>query len=586
MKNLNDLFKKKLAEQQFEGKDKYWAQLEKKLTENAQEKVVIAWYKQWLLPVIALLTIGIAALIYNSNVTSVEPVQSISSNQSTPISSAQEVAAASPTNTEIAIAENATHGSSISKPVENTEAHTAKLNTPSIENTAISKQINKTTNSIQAQPQKTAAAREPVVASNKVSRPSHAVKGALANEPIKTKEPVLSNNEIEESNANGLDQNKIASAETQKPNENKTAPSDGLQATTTSIGNTNKALDFSQVEMPMAYLSPKALSALIYPESNKEINTNILPVKSNPSRLIMNLSIYGGAMYSMKQLMTKEGNTASYLSRRKAEETNSIKPNVGIDLELKRGHWTLTSGFNFHQQGEKRNYSDQFTRMVPYDSLVININNNSAWLVDSTVFYALQYNSIITSHDTTITYYDETSGLFYTASLPVNITQSTLIDTNYYYAIDSSYNQSIDTIKTNYELKKLMVVKDPNQANLKGRNTFSYIEVPVLIGYEWGLKRWRLSLKGGIGVGMLTRQQSYYLTSDEAEVAPVSTAVYTKIMYNGILRAGVHYNFTPQFGIDIVPFSRVNINNMTNKNAPFNQKYNNVGLQFGFSYKL
>lgn len=586
MKNLNDLFKKKLAEQQFEGKDKYWAQLEKKLTENSQEKVVIAWYKQWLLPVIALLTIGIAALIYNSNVTSVEPVQSISSNQSTPISSAQEVAAAFPTNTEIAIAENATHGSSISKPVENTEAHNAKLNTPSIENTAISKQINKTTNSIQAQPQKTAAAREPVVASNKVSRPSHAVKGALANEPIKTKEPVLSNNEIVESNANGLDQNKIASAETQKPNENKTAPGDGLQATTTSIGNTNKALDFSQVEMPMAYLSPKALSALIYPESNKEINTNILPVKSNPSRLIMNLSIYGGAMYSMKELMTKEGNTASYLSRRKAEETNSIKPNVGIDLELKRGHWTLTSGFNFHQQGEKRNYSDQFTRMVPYDSLVININNNSAWLVDSTVFYALQYNSIITSHDTTITYYDETSGLFYTASLPVNITQSTLIDTNYYYAIDSSYNQSIDTIKTNYELKKLMVVKDPNQANLKGRNTFSYIEVPVLIGYEWGLKRWRLSLKGGIGVGMLTRQQSYYLTSDEAEVAPVSTAVYTKIMYNGILRAGVHYNFTPQFGIDIVPFSRVNINNMTNKNAPFKQKFNNVGLQFGFSYKL
>jgi opacity protein-like surface antigen len=57
-------------------------------------------------------------------------------------------------------------------------------------------------------------------------------------------------------------------------------------------------------------------------------------------------------------------------------------------------------------------------------------------------------------------------------------------------------------------------------------------------------------------------------------------------MYNGIVRAGLHYNFTPQFGVDIVPFSRINLNNMTYKNATFQQKYSNVGLQVGFNYKL
>jgi hypothetical protein len=168
----------------------------------------------------------------------------------------------------------------------------------------------------------------------------------------------------------------------------------------------------------------------------------------------------------------------------------------------------------------------------------------------------------------------------------MTVIQSTLVDTNYYYLVDSTYIQSIDTQKTNYALKKQLVVKDPNQANLKGRNSFTYVEMPVLIGYEWGIKRWRLSLKGGLGVGILTRQQSFYLNTDEAEIAPVSTDVYTKIMYNGIVRAGVHYNFTPQFGVDIVPFSRMNFNNMTNKNAPFKQRYNNVGLQIGLSYKL
>jgi hypothetical protein len=288
----------------------------------------------------------------------------------------------------------------------------------------------------------------------------------------------------------------------------------------------------------------------------------------------------------MKNLFTNDGNTAEYLSRRKSEEKNSIKPNVGIDIELKRGHWTFTSGINFHQQGEKRNYSDQFKRTVPYDSLVVNINNNSAWLVDTTLFYALQYHSFTTNHDTTITYYDEASGFYLTASVPMTVIQSTLVDTNYFFLVDSTYNEAIDTQKTNYALKKQVLLNDPNQAHLKGRNSFTYVELPVLIGYEWGVKRWRLSLKGGIGVGILTRQQSFYLTTDEAEIAPVSTNVYTKIMYNGIVRAGIHYNFTPQLGIDIVPFSRMNFNNMTNKNAPFKQRYNNIGLQIGVSYKL
>jgi len=67
MNNLNSLFKKKLAEQQFDGKDKYWSQLEQKLNDNAQEKVVIAWYKKWLLPFFFFFFVGVSALIYSNS---------------------------------------------------------------------------------------------------------------------------------------------------------------------------------------------------------------------------------------------------------------------------------------------------------------------------------------------------------------------------------------------------------------------------------------------------------------------------------------------------------------------------------------
>ena len=585
MENFNKLFKKKLAEQQFDGKEKYWKQLEEKLNENAQEKVVIAWYKKWLLPVIVIVTISLAALLYNNSVNTItkKDIATQTTQTNDQLIAAQQVDESSKNKVEtnsntVNVSEAAVEANEQANIQKNSMVKDDKV----LASTASSQKKSNTYATVNSTPIENNASVNSKA--NTILRNKNAT---IAQAVIAQKEPVLSNADMDEI---GNDKTIAAFNPTAALSINERAANNAANpsqdyALASSSSNT-KSLDFSQVEMPLAYLSPKALSALIYPASALNLTDKVIPVAAKKPKTSVSLSVYGGAMYSIKNIMTKDGNTADYLNKRKTEENNSIKPNAGIDVELKYGHWTLTSGFNFHQQGEKRNYNDEFKRTVPYDSLVININNNSDWLLDSTSFYALQYNSIVTSNDTTITYYDETTGLFYTAQLPVNITQTTVVDTNFYYHIDSTYHQAIDTTKTNYELKKQIVVKDPNQAHLKGRNTFSYIEVPVLIGYEWGLKRWRLSLKGGLGLGVLTRQQSFYLTTDEAEIAPVSTDVYTKIIYNGIFRVGMHYSFTPQFGIDIVPFSRLNFNNMSNKNATFQQKYYNAGLQVGFNYKL
>jgi hypothetical protein len=585
MENFNKLFKKKLAEQQFDGKEKYWRQLEEKLNENAQEKVVIAWYKKWLLPVIVIVTISLAALLYNNSVNTItkKDIATQTTQTNDQLIAAQQVDESSKNKVEtnsntVNVSEAAVEANEQANIQKNSMVKDDKV----LASTASSQKKSNTYATVNSTPIENNASVNSKA--NTILRNKNAT---IAQAVIAQKEPVLSNADMDEI---GNDKTIAAFNPTAALSINERAANNAANpsqdyALASSSSNT-KSLDFSQVEMPLAYLSPKALSALIYPASALNLTDKVIPVAAKKPKTSVSLSVYGGAMYSIKNIMTKDGNTADYLNKRKTEENNSIKPNAGIDVELKYGHWTLTSGFNFHQQGEKRNYNDEFKRTVPYDSLVININNNSDWLLDSTSFYALQYNSIVTSNDTTITYYDETTGLFYTAQLPVNITQTTVVDTNFYYHIDSTYHQAIDTTKTNYELKKQIVVKDPNQAHLKGRNTFSYIEVPVLIGYEWGLKRWRLSLKGGLGLGVLTRQQSFYLTTDEAEIAPVSTDVYTKIIYNGIFRVGMHYSFTPQFGIDIVPFSRLNFNNMSNKNATFQQKYYNAGLQVGFNYKL
>lgn len=574
MNNLNELFKKKLAEQQFDGKEKYWSQLEKKLSDNEQDKVAIVWYKKWLLPIVAIVVLGTIALLFNySSKNNVENTKALYSGNS---------------NDQLLSAQQANHAAS-----------TAKKESTTVSNNQITENVTENDIALNANNAQTASTKSNINSNKNTfkreqSRPFNATNNNLlknknATAAIQTpKEPILSNSNPDE-RYYALESNTLNP--TFQKNTNNTYVNNITQNTADSYAmaaatKVNKTLDFSQIEMPLAFLSPKALTAIIYTQTNVNLASNLFPTTTKKQKNNLSLSVYSGAMLSINNLLTTNGNSIDYLTRRKNEEINAIKPNVGIDIELKRGHWTLTSGINLHQQGEKRNYSNQFKRLIPYDSLVVNVNNNSTWLVDTAMFYAMQYNNIVTSYDSTVTYYDETSGLFYTAQLPIYTTQTTVVDTNFYYLIDSTYYQAIDTIKTNYALQKQMVISNPNQANLKGRNTFNYVEVPVLIGYEWGIKRWRMSVKGGIGFGILTRQQSFYLTTDEAEIAPVSTAVYSKIMYNGIFRVGMHYSFTPQFGIDFVPFTRLNINNMTNKNATFQQKYNNVGLQVGMNYKL
>ncbi len=574
MDNLNKLFKKKLAEQQFDGKEKYWSQLEKKLSDNEQDKVAIVWYKKWLLPIVAIVVLGTIALLFNySSKNNVENTKALYSGNS---------------NDQLLSAQQANHAAS-----------TAKKESTTVSNNQITEDVTENDIALNANNAQTASTKSNINSNKNTfkreqSRPFNAtnnnlLKNKKATAAIQTpKEPILSNSNPDE-RYYALESNTLNP--TFQKNTNNTYVNNITQNTADSYAmaaatKVNKTLDFSQIEMPLAFLSPKALTAIIYTQTNVNLASNLFPTTTKKQKNNLSLSVYSGAMLSINNLLTTNGNSIDYLTRRKNEEINAIKPNVGIDIELKRGHWTLTSGINLHQQGEKRNYSNQFKRLIPYDSLVVNVNNNSTWLVDTAMFYAMQYNNIVTSYDSTVTYYDETSGLFYTAQLPIYTTQTTVVDTNFYYLIDSTYYQAIDTIKTNYALQKQMVISNPNQANLKGRNTFNYVEVPVLIGYEWGIKRWRMSVKGGIGFGILTRQQSFYLTTDEAEIAPVSTAVYSKIMYNGIFRVGMHYSFTPQFGIDFVPFTRLNINNMTNKNATFQQKYNNVGLQVGMNYKL
>jgi hypothetical protein len=65
MTQFNDLFKKKLRGQQFEEKDKYWTQLEKRLNEAERENRFYLRFKKWFLPFLLIGVAGLALHIYS-----------------------------------------------------------------------------------------------------------------------------------------------------------------------------------------------------------------------------------------------------------------------------------------------------------------------------------------------------------------------------------------------------------------------------------------------------------------------------------------------------------------------------------------
>jgi hypothetical protein len=489
MTQFNDLFKRKLQGQQFEEKDKYWAQLEKRLNEAERESRFFIRFKKWFLPFLLIGVSGIAAYIYSQQSEKPRIVDSESSSR------------------------QQANKNNLTITLNNSEGSDTPMDNRAGEEVFVANQVKEKAGEMNAEQSNAKETKPKAIQSlnPKVEKPT-AENGN--HEKNTTKNNVFTGTKLITQNT----QDDLPSAgrenpanAAQKQNETQaTIKGEPNQITVSSEPLISNKQSLSSLGIVFNTLPVKGLSPMPFFEAPQATPTIVsaLPA-SKKSNSELNLTVYGGAMLSTKNLWLNDLNLENYLSRRKAQEQSAVTPNLGADVEFRQGHWTLTSGINFHQQSDTRKYSDRFSRQVPYDSIVFNINQNNTWIYDTTVFSTYQYSSIISSIDSNITYYDQASGVFLTANIPINYVQSMITDTNFYYRIDSMLIQTTDTTTTAYQLSRLQTINDANQPHLKGRNRFTYIEVPLLIGYERGYRRFRYSIKGGVGVGFLTRQQSY-----------------------------------------------------------------------------
>lgn len=296
--------------------------------------------------------------------------------------------------------------------------------------------------------------------------------------------------------------------------------------------------------------------------------------------------LYSGIMYTGKILKNKDGSLQEYLGRRNSEETGMLAANIGVDAGICFNRWNISTGLNFHQQGEMIDYRPEFYRWLKSSTSTWNVQDNSYWTMDTTGTYSiLVSNGYWQSTNTTISYWN--------SSLQANVTDTISIQQ---YIVDTTYNQYFYVTDSNLilqfdstEIVKIdsvnKITNDPALKPPKTTTKISYVEIPVLVGYEFPINRFTLMVRTGFSLGILSKFDAVYLKNDISGTGPVEISRQNKSMLNYLLRAGLLFNLNEHAAISFEPMFRMNINSVL-KDSGYTQKYWNAGMNAGVVYRF
>ena len=187
-----------------------------------------------------------------------------------------------------------------------------------------------------------------------------------------------------------------------------------------------------------------------------------------------------------------------------------------------------------------------------------------------------------------------------------------LIDTISYYETEYRYEQQFDTIfvfdldeyletgdtnyipytisntvKVPYEVSVTDYDSSMSDQNIKVRNTYSYIEIPLSIGYQFKQNKFTVSPKFGLITGLYINSSGKSLNSTYS-IEDINNEKQTYIIpsFSMIATIGFEYKINDFFSFVADPYYRKSINSIFIKSNPISHKFNAYGLKLGIRYNF
>lgn len=123
-----------------------------------------------------------------------------------------------------------------------------------------------------------------------------------------------------------------------------------------------------------------------------------------------------------------------------------------------------------------------------------------------------------------------------------------------------------------------------------GNTRISYLEIPLMAGYQVGYQKSRLTytLQGGVSFGILLNARGNYIDTSLSGVFNLreNKSLFSKVTFNFLFAPAINYSVTPKTQMYISPVFRMNVNPATSQDEPLMQRYKSMGMRVGIRYKF
>lgn len=263
----------------------------------------------------------------------------------------------------------------------------------------------------------------------------------------------------------------------------------------------------------------------------------------NKKKLHYSIGAYAGLQSVNKQIKSDPMFT-EYADIRNTSEKKINTFYFGVNFTVEKKNFLLQTGLEYNTIGEQNNYEAKSKQWLTNDEKVWDVYNKQIINVDTVYHFGIvNYNQTI-----------------------VNVKDSTLLtksDSVFIYHTDSNI------VKAN------------------GKTTINYLEIPLMVGYQFKFGKVAIAPFAGISVGYFTKSQGMYINKTITGIEEINDAkLMTTFNFNYQLKLQLGYNINDNFMLTLTPQYRNNLISVSPKSNGISTKYSTLGASFGLSYKL
>jgi hypothetical protein len=293
-----------------------------------------------------------------------------------------------------------------------------------------------------------------------------------------------------------------------------------------------------------------------FPKLDSQIQTletqsdTLLLGKNKRKESTWTLGFFGTPYYLRRTLLDVDPGWEPYVQFRKKYETPLVAFSYGLEWERSFQQWLVSSGIQRTEIVERLNYPTTLSVPVGVDNGSWNVWQNwtftqdSTWVIDS--IYAGHWN----------------------------------IDTLWSVTRDSSWAAQWDTLLQDRNF--------PEIGDNNGLTSWSYTEIPLMLGRTYSWRKWQLDVLSGLTIGVLTGHRGgYYIRPrlDGLWSPEMQQSQFRIWNYQWMLRTRLKYALENGVALHLAPTFRYSMHSHLGI-SQVKQRYTGVGISFGVQYSF